>query len=131
VPGLLALRFISPVLVLTNMSPAGEALKIPALEPLPNKGSGFELFSQKGVAKENAASGALVMVSEFVSESGQLPLVVYVMEYVPGVVAPRLTTPVEELTNSRPEGSDLNVPPGRPVISGTGFKPDAQNVPLE
>jgi hypothetical protein len=44
VPGVLAVRSISPVLVFTKTSPAGVALKVPALAPTPNVGMGLMPF---------------------------------------------------------------------------------------
>jgi hypothetical protein len=40
-PGLLAARSISPVLVFTNTSPAGDDVKLPADPPTGNVGNGF------------------------------------------------------------------------------------------
>lgn len=45
-PGVLAARFTCPVVVLTNTSPAGNALKLPALAPVPKTGKGFGAFWQ-------------------------------------------------------------------------------------
>jgi hypothetical protein len=45
---------------------------------------------------------------------------VYVMLYTPGVLAPRLTTPVLVFKNMRPAGLAVNVPPGK-TIAGVGF----------
>ena len=51
VPGVLAVKSISPVLALTKTSPAGVDEKIPALAPEANTGSGLVPFGQN-VAEE-------------------------------------------------------------------------------
>ena len=48
VPGLLALRFICPVVLFTKSNPLGEALNAPAVELFVNMGKGFAALWQNG-----------------------------------------------------------------------------------
>ena len=50
VPGVLAARFTSPVEVFANTSPAGDELKVPALEPTGKVGVGLVPVWQYGPA---------------------------------------------------------------------------------
>lgn len=45
---MLAVRSIWPVFTFTNTSPAGVAVNVPALDPVPNVGLGLAPFLQNG-----------------------------------------------------------------------------------
>lgn len=51
------------------------------------------------------------------------PGVVYVIAYVPTELPARSISPVLVLTNTKPAGEALNVPPEVPVMVGVGLLP--------
>jgi hypothetical protein len=129
VPAVLALKSIWPVEGFLKIRPVDEALKTPALAPVPKTGKGSLSFLQNGPLYENRASGVDVMVMLALLLPGQLPPYVNTTVYFPGVLAPILISPVVLLTNTRPPGCALKVPPDGLCIAGEGFAPAVQNVP--
>lgn len=74
VPGWLVPRFISPVLVLTKLSPAGDALKLPALAPAGKVGKGFAPSWQYGPPYVKAALVVVTIETLALPIPAQAPL---------------------------------------------------------
>ena len=102
--------------------PAGIALKVPALAPAGKLGNGLASPSQKGSAKVNVASGAIVIFIITVKLSGQAPVVTYSTEYAFTALALKSISPVTAFIVI-PPGDALNAPPGVPAITGVGSVP--------
>jgi hypothetical protein len=120
---------MSPVLVLINTSPAGDALKTPALDPAGKVGEPIAASWQYGPAYENCALGASEIVTTALVVVGQAPLPANETVYLPGKLATKLICPVVVLTNTSPAGAALKVPPDGLLITGVGFAAVLQKVP--
>ena len=72
-------------------------------------------------------AGELVIVRPTVLVFGQIPVVVYVIVYVPIVLPLKLIKPVEVFKNIKPAVEE-NTPPGKPVTVAEGLIPDWQKV---
>jgi hypothetical protein len=64
--------------------------------------------------------GVAFIVRDWLKTTKQGKVIVYVMLYTPGVLTPRLITPVLVFKNTRPAGIDVKVPPGKTIV-GVGF----------